>query len=212
MKIPSFKHDFLGPKTLLFFSSLLVVPSLIALGFLYTKAQKIAAIEEKVVFLQKKTEKNKQARLREEKILAQIQSAKPDSLNDQASRLSFLIPEKQKWQMFTANPEPSREIREKYFFLEEENNKLEFLEKDCHKGKAFEERELSLKKPVRLNREDLQKLLSFIEGKTIGPYTPSPTTPPMMITSFSLEKSILPEIQGKVYTTSMQLLIRQNVK
>lgn len=209
MKIPYFKEAFFTPKILVCISALSILPCLVSFCFLYTKQQKIGTLEEQVLFLQTKMEKKKQTRLQEEKILSQIQNAKQNYIQEQLTTLPFLISEKQKWKMCLAGLDSSLEIKEKYAFLEIMDNKIEFSENSLQKTSLFEERELSLLKPIKLNEEDLKNLLSSIEGVAIGPYHQAKGAPQMIITSFSLEKSTFSEMQEEIYTVQMQLLTRQ---
>ena len=209
MKIPYFKEAFFTPKILVCLSALSILPCLVSFCFLYTKQQKIGALEEQVLFFQTKMEKKKQFRLQEEEVLSQIQNANKNYIQEQLETLTFLIPEKQKWKMCLAGLDSSPEIKEKYAFLEGLDNKIEFSENGLQKTPLFEERELSLLTPIKINEEDLKKLLSSVEGVSIGPYLQVKGAPQMIITSFSLEKSTFSEMQEEIYTVQMQLLTRQ---
>ncbi|MES2199684.1 MAG: hypothetical protein V4489_05915 [Chlamydiota bacterium] len=209
MKLPSLKEFFFTPKALICLSALSILPVIASFCFLYAKEQKIGEMEEKVLFLQTKIEKKKQTRLQEERILSQIQKASPSYFQEQLSALSFLIPEQQKWKMCLAQLGSSLEVKEKYAFLENMDNRIEFSESALQKTPLFEERELSQQKPIRLNEEDLKKLLSSVEGASIGSYLPLEGSPQMVITSFSLKKNTFLEMQEEIYTVQMQLLTRQ---
>lgn len=209
MKLFFSKDFFLSPKFLPYFSCLFLLPCIASFCFLYTKQQKIAYLEEKVLFIQNKIEKKKQTRLQEEKILSQIQKANTNYLQDHLSSLSFLLPEQQKWKMFLAGLGSSPEIKEKFAFLENMDNNLLFLENTFQKTPLFEEKEFTQQKSIKLNQEDLKKLLSLIEGIEIGSYHPIKESPQILITSFSLDKTAFSEMQEDIYTVQMQILTRQ---
>ncbi|MBS0627118.1 MAG: hypothetical protein JSS09_02780, partial [Verrucomicrobia bacterium] len=131
----SFSGKFdLSPKFLPYIACLSLLPCLTSFYFLYAKQQKITYLEEKVLFIQNKVEKKQKTRLNEEKILSQIQKANTNFLQDHISSLSFLVPEQQKWKMFLAGLGSSPEIKEKFAFLENMDNKLLFLENTFQKN------------------------------------------------------------------------------
>jgi hypothetical protein len=209
MKLSFSKELFFSLKFLPYVACLSLLPCLASFYFLYAKQQKIAYLEEKVLFIQNKIERKKQTRLQEEKILSQIQKANANYLQDHLSSLSFLVPEQQKWKMFLAGLGSSPEIKEKFAFLENMDNKLLFLENTFQKSALFEEREFTQQKSIKINREDLKRLLSLIEGVEIGSYHPIQESPQILITSFSLEKTAFSEMQEDIYTVQMQILTRQ---
>jgi hypothetical protein len=209
MNLPFLKRDLLTSKSLICLSSLSLIPVLLSFCFLYAKQQKIGALEERVLFLQAKMEKKKQTRMKEELILAQIQKSKLNHFLDHISSLSFLGPEQQKWKMCLAQLGSSPEIQEKYAFLENMDNRLKFTQESSTKASLFEESELLQEKSIKINGDDLKNILSSIENVTIGSHHPTPGSPQVLITSFSLKKSNFSEMQEKIYTLQMQLLTRQ---
>lgn len=209
MKFFCFKKFFLTSKTLTWLSFLSILPLIASFYFLYAKQQKIEDLADKVLFLQTKIEKKKQYHLQESRIFSQIKKANPNYLQEQLSSMPFLVPEQQKWKMCLAQLGSSLDMQKKYAFLETLDNKIEFSESSLQKTPLFEEREFSQINPIKLNEEDLKNLLRSIEGDSTTSYQAPEGAPQILMTSFSLKKSTLPEMQGKIYIIQMQLLTRQ---
>lgn len=209
MKFLCLKKFPLNTKTLSWLSVLSIVPLIASFYFLYAKHQKIENLGEKVLFLQTKMEKKKQYYLQEARILSQIKNANPNYLQEHLSSMPFLIPEQQKWKMCLAQLGSSFETQKKYASLNTTDNKIEFLENSLQKTPLFEEREFSQINSIKLNEEDLKNLLGSIEGDSTSSYQAPEGAPQILMTSFSLKKSTLPEMQEKIYIIQMQLLTRQ---
>jgi hypothetical protein len=73
-------------------------------------------------------------------------------------------------------------------FLEGIENRLTFAEENVRSSKTVKETEEKLIHPVEIDGDDLDHLLSLIEGVPIGNYTPHPHSPQLLIQDFLLVK------------------------
>ena len=145
----------------------------------------------------------------EEKILSQIGRSKSGYLKEVLESMVFLGTERQKWQLFSQQIEPSHPMKQRVSFLEQGHNKLEFVQTDVRKNELFEETEENQKNAVELSDEDLKTLLCYIEGAQIHPYSPKEGAPQILLKSFELEKKNIPGITDKTYHIQMQLIKRE---
>jgi len=88
------------------------------------------------------------------------------------------------------------------------NNKLVFAEGVVQTNPGFTETPETLVKPVEVDLNDLQNILSKIEGVDIGPYQPGPNPPQLLITEFKLEKKTAGE-DNEVFSLNLKLLKRE---
>jgi len=205
------KQALFAPQVMGVASGLLLIPLIVSLCFLQKKNLEVSRLCDRVAFLEKKKSLKRQTHFKEKELLAKIRKSRPDYIKETVGKLSFLGPQQQKWKMFLAQTESSQSVKEKYAFLDSIDNNLRFEEVSSGKNSLFEEKELSQKKGVRINGDDLKVLLSSLEGIKIGSHLPPDGAPQIVITGFSLEKNIFPELQEKTYIVSMNLLTRQRV-
>lgn len=175
-----------------FFMTLLFVGCI----HLYQKYDRLSAIEERIVFLQKKQQNRKASQYIEEKILEQIQScSEQEDFVTSLSLPPFLESRQQKWKMLLAQSS-SHEDREG--FLGE--NKLHFIQKSSNASILFEEKEWKQKNVIYASEEDLENIIFSLENHSQGPQ--------ILVTSFSLEKKNFPQVQERVFAIRMELLTR----
>ena len=72
----------------------------------------------------------------------------------------------------------------------------------------FQEVTETLVHPIEVNLDDLTNLLAKIEGKEIGPYTPGPGRPQLLILDFKIEKKSITD-KKEVYQLNLKLLKRE---
>jgi len=164
--------------------------------YLYKKYDRLSAIEERIVFLQKKQQNRKASQYIEEKILEQIQScSEQEDLLTSLSLPPFLETHQQKWKMLLAQASSHEDSQG---FLGE--NKLYFIQKSSNASMLFEEKEWKQKNVIYASEEDLENIICSLEKHSHGPQ--------IMVTSFSLEKKNFPEVQERLFAIRMELLTR----
>jgi len=124
--------------------------------------------------------------------------------------LNFLEPEVEGLQKIVNNknfPEDDA-IKKRLDFLIGTGNNMVFSEGIVQSYPLFQETTETLVHPVEVNISDLKKILAKIEGVDIGPYTPGPNRPQLIIIDFKLDKKSVSE-KNEVYVLNLKLLKRE---
>lgn len=87
-------------------------------------------------------------------------------------------------------------------------NNLAFTEGVVQSYPQFQETTETLVHPVELNVDDIQEMLSRIEGVDIGPYSPPPNPPQLLILDFKIDRKNISE-KNEVYVLNLKLLKRE---
>ena len=87
-------------------------------------------------------------------------------------------------------------------------NALDFSEGAVQTYPFFREIPLTQSKPVEVDKHDIEHVLSLIEGVEIGPYSPGPNRPQVIITEFKLDRKTSTG-GSQLYNLSMKLVKRE---
>ncbi|MEX2305007.1 MAG: hypothetical protein WD595_02330 [Waddliaceae bacterium] len=167
------------------------------------QADHLAYIEQKALNRESKQAQNIQVR-------EFFKNADHYYLDKYIESLTFLAPEIESLNKMVSSKNFAGDdaIKKRLDFLTGTENKPIFHETKVETYPFFQETERSLQKPIQLNSEDLQKLLSLIEGMSIGPHEPAPERPQMIILDFRLEKQA--SLEGnEVFQLNLKLLTRE---
>lgn len=88
------------------------------------------------------------------------------------------------------------------------NNHLVFTEGVVQSYPLFQETSETLVHPVEVNVDDIQEILARVENINVGPYTPSPHAPQLLIVDFKMDRKSISE-RNEVYTLNLKLLKRE---
>lgn len=124
--------------------------------------------------------------------------------------LTFLEPEIEALQKIIAhkNFTDDEVIKKRLEFLTGPNNSMRFSEGVVQTFPQFQETTETLIHPVEVNLPDIQKILSLVEGISIGNFKPAPNRPQLIILDFKLEKKKTTD-KNEVYSLNMKLLKRE---
>lgn len=124
--------------------------------------------------------------------------------------LVFLEPEIEMLQKILSdkNFADDERLKRRFEYLTGESNNLVFSEGVVQTYPLFQETMETLVHPVDINTNDLQKILSRIEGSEIGEEKPGPNRPQLLITEFKLDKKKVYE-KNEVYQLNLKLLKRE---
>lgn len=100
-----------------------------------------------------------------------------------------------------------RPIEERLMFLASGKNTMHFEEVACGQSDVYEEKSYKLSHPVEVEKNDVEKVLSFIEGVKVGPFVPPAKHPQLFFTSFVLEKHPLRK-KSDVYQLDIEVVQR----
>jgi len=90
-------------------------------------------------------------------------------------------------------------------------NKLQFSEGVVQSYPNFTETIETLVNPVEVDQDDIQNILSKIEGIRLGPYAPPAQAPQLIITDFKIEKKEVSS-ENEVFLLNMKLIKREYSK
>jgi hypothetical protein len=210
-KIPTdfFEKRLFSPFSFLIASFIITIPLIISIIHFSIEYKQLKNLNKRIISLQKKSI-DKEAQVKsEEQLLHQIKNSHSKYLETALESMVFLGSERQKWQLFSEQIEPSHPMKERVSFLEHGNNKLQFIQSEIRKSKLFQETEEKQKNPIEISEEDLKTLLCYIEGSKIHPHLPKKGAPQILLKSFELEKKTILGIADKTYHVQMQLIKRE---
>lgn len=124
--------------------------------------------------------------------------------------LTFLEPEVESLQKLVNNKNFAGDeaVRKRLEQLTGTANTMVFSEGIVQSTPNFQEVTETLVHPVEINAMDLQKILSRIEGVPIGPFTPGPNRPQLVILDFKLDRKNITE-KNEVFNLNLKLLKRE---
>jgi len=124
--------------------------------------------------------------------------------------LSFLEPEVASLQKIASNPAyPEDEIIKKRLdLLSGPGNAMVFSEGVVQSYPFFKETTETLVHSIEVNVDDIQKILSKIEGIQIGHYAPGPNRPQLIVLDIKLDKKRV-NTKNEVFTLNLKLLKRE---
>lgn len=200
------------PKSRLLLYMLLagLLPIIFVLFNFFAKEQNIGSLQSGLEELQEMTV------LREKKqaINASVRNHYRDAdhfyIDKQLETLTFLEPEIESLQKLLNNKNLAADeaIRKRLELLTGPGNVLSFSEGVVQSTPFFQETTETLVHSVEINGTDLQKLLAKIEGREIGPFTPGPNRPQLIILDFKLDRKSINE-KNEVFTLNLKLLKRE---
>lgn len=200
------------PKNRLFLYIMLagLAPIMLALAALYTQVGSTTELISSVQSMQQ------MATLREKKQAANMcvrnyyRDADHFYIDKHLETLTFLEPEVEGLQKLLTNKNLADDeaIKKRLDFLTGPTNNMVFSEGTVQSTPTFQETTETLIHPVEINTNDLQKILSRIDGVDIGSYTPSPNKPQLIILEFKLDRKSLTE-KNEVFILNLKLLKRE---
>lgn len=124
--------------------------------------------------------------------------------------LSFLEPEIEALQKIVnhKNFTDDEAIKRRLEFLTGSGNSIRLAEGVVTTYPQFQETTETTIHPIEVNVTDIQKILSLVEGVTIGSYQPAPNRPQLLFLDFKLEKKQNND-KNEVYLLNMKLLKRE---
>jgi hypothetical protein len=125
---------------------------------------------------------------------------------------TFLKEERETLELVCGHPafESCGNIKNRLTFLTKGDNQLIFSEGNRHSKNHLEEVDLKQKRLVEINSEDLRKLLSMVEGVSIGENHPIDQAPQLIMRRFMLRRKKLTE--KETFLLDMHLIKREVIK
>jgi hypothetical protein len=177
----------------------------------YSQMESLSFLEERIEKANNKAVQYALNKKREERFFAQMKDIDYFYLDKHVETLTFLEPEIKRLEAILLSEEQDEPLKKRLHHLTEGPNRLGFLEEVSRSSDRVREAELKLKKPVELNDEDLKKMLSLIEGVSIGGSRLVSKRPQLIIKNFELTKKPLSYQEG-VYIINFQMIKREVIK
>lgn len=99
-------------------------------------------------------------------------------------------------------------IKKRLDFLTGPGNSMIFTEGVVQSHALFQETTETLAHPVEVNISNIQQILSYVEGVEIGPFSPPPHYPQLIILDFKIDKKNIND-KNEVFLLNMKLLKRE---
>jgi hypothetical protein len=126
--------------------------------------------------------------------------------------LTFLEPEIESLQKLINNKNFAGDeaVKKRVELLTGPGNAMVFSEGVVQSSPSFQETTETLVHPVEVNVADLQKILARIEGMSIGPFSPGPNRPQLIILDFKLDRKNITE-KNEIFVLNLKLLKREHL-
>jgi len=184
-----------------------IIPIILSVFYFFSKMQELDIVEERVVVLKQKLLIQKEAVPLSE---VNIKNSDHFYIDKHIETMTFLEPEMKRLQIDHLQDSQNEWKNQRVHFLQN-SNQLLFAEENMQQNTLFQEVIERQQRPVEINEEDLKKLLSSIEGLSIGPYLPSSGRPQLFIQSFEMIKKPA-TLNDNIYVLNMQLIKREEIK
>ncbi len=196
-------------RQVLYAIAICTLPLLLMFGYFFYQKSEVNSLAEHVESVKQ------QALLREKKQAVNMAVRKHYTDTDrfyidkQLETLTFLEPETEALQKIAKQSHliVDENVKKRLEFLTEENNFV-FSEGNVQNFPYFRETQETLVHPVEVDINDVQKILSRIEGVQIGNYIPGPNRPQLIITDFKMEKKNVHE-KNEVFVLDLKLIKRE---
>lgn len=186
-----------------------LLPLFAAIVWFFGAKEEIRTLENNFELLQYQASNKEKKQAQNRSVQNYFADADHFYIDKHLETLSFLEPELDQLQLLLDGSLPVADsIRKRHEQLSGPLNALSFVEGQVHSFASFQETIESLAHPVEVNVQDLQKILTLIEGTEVGPYKPIESRPQLIITDFKLErKEVIP--QHETYQLQLKLLKRE---
>lgn len=197
-------------KRLLLYAMLVgLLPLIFAITQFYSQLSHLDRLETHIQLVQEK------ALIREKKqainmaVIEHYKEADHFYIDKYLETLTFLEPEIESLQKLVNNKNFSFDdsIKKRLDYLSNEND-LSFSEGVVQSYPSFQETTETLVHPVEVNVDDIQEILTRIEGHSIGPYTTPANPPQLLILDFKIDRKSLSE-KNEIYNLNLKLLKRE---
>ncbi|MCH9621130.1 MAG: hypothetical protein S4CHLAM20_05460 [Chlamydiia bacterium] len=114
-------------------------------------------------------------------------------LSEDRKRLSMICSEVSDNNLFP-------KVKERLSFLQSDQNKMSFYSEDGIQGKIWK-----LKSPVEMNIRDIKKLITLVEGRSLGEFYPNPSRPNIYFLKLNI-KNADKKKPANVFTVDLEIL------
>jgi len=136
----------------------------------------------------------------------------PFYISKELETLHLLEQEKQELEKAARSSfiQQEKSLQKRQSFLSGTSNMLTFSSGKEQSFSNCKEILYTQQQPVEVNVQDIQKILSLVEGKKVGPFLPKETRPHLLLSQFSLKKN--EGFLNEVFSLHMQIIQREYEK
>lgn len=199
------------PRKRLLFYALLVglLPLIFAITHFYSQLNNLDRLETHILMVQEKALMREKKQAVNMAVIDHYKEADHFYIDKYLETLTFLEPEIESLQKLVNNKNFSFDdsIKKRLDYLSNDND-LSFSEGVVQSYPSFQETTETLVHPVEVNVDDIQEILTRIEGHSIGPYTIPANPPQLLILDFKIDRKSLSE-KNEIYNLNLKLLKRE---
>jgi hypothetical protein len=197
-------------RALIYLLVLALIPIVFSTFFVYSSYQNLSAIEERIEGLRYKALLQEKRQAANRAVIAHYRQADHFYIDKHIESLTLLEPEVEALKLLQEEKNfiGSDIVQKRLEQLTTKANQIAFTEGIVQSYPLFQETTETLIHPVEANIEDLQKLLTTIEGVPISSFEPPPDRPQLLILDFKLDKKNSSE-SNEVLQLNLKLLKRE---
>lgn len=200
------------PKTrlLAYFLAAGLIPVIFALAIFWSINSNIGDLQNTLEEMQQTAIIRERKQASNMAVMSHFRDADHFYIDKYLETLTFLEPEVDSLQKLLKNKNliDDEPVKKRLDQLTSQANSLVFTEGVVQSSPIFQETTETMVHPVEVNGADLQKILARVEGVNIGPYSPSPNRPQLIILDFKIERKSINE-KNEVFFLNMKLLKRE---
>jgi len=187
-----------------------LLPFIIAWFALSSTLDQYTALEHQVIYIQDQAFNREQKQSTNMAVRSHFRDANHFYIDKHLEVLSFLEPEIESLKGLLNNPNfPADEnVKKRLDMLTGNGNTMVFTEGVVQSTPIFQEVTETLAHPIEVNVTDIQKILCYVEGIPIGPCTPPPQRPQLLVLNFKIDRKNVSE-KNQVFLLNLKLLKRE---
>lgn len=185
-------------------SILIVIVLCCVIWSLYQRNKKLLHYNQKIDFLEQKALLLKEIKIKKDQRWEEAKKSSAQYLCQKIEALPLLNIESQRVQSLLRQYPNNRILQDRLAFLQNDKNRIQFIQSQESIGSGFSETHFNFKNPVQIDESDLRKILYSIEGN--DPISKE-TKPLLMFKKFNLQK-VLEDSGEMVYSLQTEIIKR----
>lgn len=185
-------HLVTSPFKLGMFVFISLFPFFLVLSWIFLKHHQLNKQAQKLNYLHNIATTSKSRRDFNHEHIEKLKHSNPNFLSDELKTITFLKEEISQLEVYLKHVAFCQipVLKERYDFLTKEENKLQFVQESTNNDNLIMESEEKLSHLVELSFPDLLNLLSKIEQVQINEFSPSDSSPLMIIKQIQFKSSL----------------------
>jgi hypothetical protein len=197
-------------RALIYIILICLIPSLFAGFWVLSERSSLNQVERSIEELRDAAFLKEKRQATNQSVRSHFRDADHFFIDKYIENLTLLEPEVEALQKLVnqKNFPDDEAIKKRLEFLTGAGNDIVFTEGVVQNYGVFKETTETMVHPVEVNVQDLQKILSRVEGVKIGEFAPESSRPQLLILDFKLDKKKTGD-KSEVFLLNMKLLKRE---